>query len=86
MESRAGREAFNCADRFPFNLDSEYQAGTRGTAVDDDGTCAAIAGEASLFTAGQFQFVAQDFEQALAGLAEELQGLAIDSGFYNCFL
>ena len=76
-------ESLDGRDVFALRLDAEHQARTDRAAIDHHGARAAIAGQASFLRAGEFEHVAQGFEQALARLAQELDGFAVDCRFYQ---
>src|SRR5271166_1768887 len=82
-EHALGGESLDGLDVAALSLDAEHQARAYRAAVDQHGARAAIAGEASFFGPGELEHVAQGFEQALARLAEELDGFAVDGRFYQ---
>ncbi len=86
MESVGLRQALDRLDFFALRFDGEHQAGADRASIDDDRASAAVASQASLFTAGQFEFVAQRFEQTLAGFTKELRGFTVNRGLNNSFL
>src|SRR5579884_3133973 len=65
-------------DLGPLRLDAEHEARVDETAVQDDRAGATVAVVAPLLRAGQPDHVAQALEQALARLAQEVGGLAVD--------
>jgi hypothetical protein len=79
-------QALHRLDGLALRLDTQHQARAQRAAVNNDCAGPAVTCEASLFTAGKFQHITENFEQTLAGLAQELGLLAIDSCFYYCFL
>src|SRR5581483_3065853 len=68
----AACHALDGADRLAVRLDAQHQARADEAPIDGDAAGAAIAGGASLLGAGEPQLVAQDVEQRLLRLAEEL--------------
>src|SRR5438132_1118855 len=79
-------EALHGLDFLALGLYRQHQAGAQRAAVDDYGTGAAVAGEASFFAAGKFEHIAQRLKHALARLAQELSRLTIDRCFDYYFL
>ena len=73
-------------DLVALRLDPEHQARVDRAAVEDHAAGAAVAGVAAFLAAGQPQHVAQNLEQALARLAQELGPFAVDRRFYYCFV
>ena len=62
----------------PLALDAQHQAGAHQPAVDGDAARAAVAGRAAFLRAGQSELVAQDIEQRVLRLAQELDRVAVD--------
>ena len=67
-------------DLAALGLGAQHQAGADEPAVEHDAAGAAIAGAAAFLAAGQAEPVAQHVEQRLVGLAEILDGIAVDRG------
>src|SRR5580658_4547167 len=83
VEHAVGSKSLDGVDFLALRLDAQHQARAYCAAVEHYGACAAIASQASFLRAGEFQHVAQGFEQALARLAQELDGFAVDGRFYQ---
>src|SRR5262249_27627533 len=64
---------------------AQYEAGAHQPAVERHAAGAAVAGGAAFLAAGEVQGVAQDVEQRLFGLAEELDCIAVHGGFDMVF-
>src|SRR5439155_17769338 len=73
-------DAFDRCDLGALGFDAQHEARVHDAAIEHDRACAAIAVVTALFGARQANDVAQALEQALAGLAEKLFGLAVDCG------
>ena len=74
--------ALDGVDLLALGFDAENEAGGYDSTVELDGAGAAVAVVATLFGAGQADHVAQHFQQALAGLAQEVRVLAVDYRLY----
>ena len=78
-------DAFDGGDGAAFSFDAEYEAGGNDAAVEYDGASAAIAVVAAFLCAGEVEDVAEAFEEALARLAQELDGLSVDGSAHADF-
>src|SRR5262249_57773463 len=63
------------------DLAAQHQARAHEPAVQRDAARAAVARRAALLAAGEVQGVAQDIEQRLLGLAQELDGVSVHDRF-----
>ena len=71
-------QAFDGFDRRSFGFDAENDATVDRKAVHQHGASTAVAVVAAFLGPGEPQIFAEDFQQALPGLAEELGGFAVD--------
>jgi hypothetical protein len=78
MQLVAMRHALNGLDLAAFGFRAQHQAGTHQPVVEDDAAGAAVAGAAAFLGAGETQPVAQHVQQRLVGLAQILDGIAVD--------
>src|SRR5947207_14573521 len=85
MQLLPARHALERADRFALGLHAQHQAGADEPPVDGDAAGAAIAGRAAFLGTGQPQLVAQDIEQRILCLAQELDRIAVDRRRYVMF-
>src|SRR6476620_4289453 len=82
MQGLAVGYAFDGGDRLAACLHAQHQARAHQTPVDGNAAGAAVARRAALLGAGEAQLIAQDVEQRLVCLAQELDGIAIDRRRY----
>src|SRR5262249_51915698 len=80
MQPLRRRHALDRRHRPALHLDGEHQARIDEPAVEHHVAGAAVAVVATLFGAGEAQLVAQDVQETLPRLAEEIRRLAVDGG------
>src|SRR4029450_9556924 len=80
VELVAVRHALDGLDLAAPGVGAEDEAGANELAVEHDAAGAAVAGAAPFLGAGEAQPVAQDVEQRLTRLADEVYGVAVDRG------
>ena len=80
VEFAVAGDAFDGGDAATFGFDSEDQAGGDDVAVENDSAGAAVAVVAAFLGTREADDVAEDFEETLARLAEEVDLLAVDGG------
>src|SRR5581483_12061587 len=78
VQPRRRGDALDRRDLGALRLGTEHAAGVDDAAVHDHAAGAAVAVIAALFGTRQPQLVAQYFEQALTGLAEEVDRFPVD--------
>jgi hypothetical protein len=86
MKSLRPRYCLDGGYRPILNLNAEHQAGIHKFAVKNNVARAAVAIVAAFLAAREAQFIAQDFQQTLARLAEELGICAVNLGLNVRFL
>src|SRR5438067_978707 len=85
MQALGTGNAFDGGHGPALDLDAEDQTGVDQSAIEEHIAGAAVAVVATLLGAGQAQLIAQHFEEALPGFAQELCVLAVDLGQHMDF-
>ncbi len=78
MEAAVGGETLDGRDAAPGRFDRQHQARQHRLAIDEHRTGAALTQLAAVFRAGQLQIFAQDFEQRLVIVGQDIDRLLID--------
>src|SRR5262245_66570092 len=81
MELFALGQALDRLDAPAADLAAQHETGADQAAVERHAAGPAVAGGAAFLAAGEVQGVAQDVEEGLFGLAEELDRVAVHGGF-----
>src|SRR5262245_34231662 len=81
MERIAPRHALDRLDATPGDLTAEHEARADQPSVERDAARATVAGGAAFLAAREVQRVAEDVEERLFRLAEELNGVAVHDRF-----
>src|SRR5271170_909030 len=86
MEFAVLLQTFNRRDLFAGDSGHARHARSHGRALNQHGACAAMALAASVFRAGEFQFVAKDPEQHARRVYKEPVVLLVDDEFHSLIL
>jgi hypothetical protein len=81
VEAFGRGEAFHGENLSPLCFDGEYEARADDIAVEKDAAGAAVSGCTAFLRASEVEFVPQDFQQRLAGFAEDFGFLAVQREF-----